>query len=182
MDENGKLEIRNAVMADRHAIAALMAALDYQGTEAFIETRLAQLLAHPDAALLVAAAGDDVVGVLSLHFLPQLALAGDIGRISYFCVDDRIRGAGACWRRAKPWRGSAAATAWRCTAIAAANGRTPSIGGKASSKCPNISPSRCVTEDCMRSPAPGNGAIVPRAVARADPLAVRCGPLARAFA
>lgn len=94
MGENGRLEIRNAVMADRQAIVALMAALDYPGTEGFIEARLAQLLAHPDEALLVAAAGDDVVGVLSLHFLPQLALAGDIGRISYFCVDDRARGAG----------------------------------------------------------------------------------------
>ena len=94
MGENSKLEIRNAVMADRQAIVALLAALDYAGTEDFIEARLAQLLAHPDQALLVAAARGDVVGVLSLHFLPQLALAGDICRISYFCVDDRTRGAG----------------------------------------------------------------------------------------
>ncbi|WP_295843648.1 GNAT family N-acetyltransferase [uncultured Xanthomonas sp.] len=94
MRENGTLDIRNAAMADRQAIVTLMAALDYAGTEAFIEARLAQLLAHPDAALLVAAAGDAVVGVLSLHFLPQLALAGDICRISYFCVDDHARGAG----------------------------------------------------------------------------------------
>ncbi|CAI0693194.1 aminoalkylphosphonic acid N-acetyltransferase [Serratia entomophila] len=88
------MEIRNAVMADREAIAALMAALDYAGTEAFIEARLAQLLAHPDEAVLVAADEEGVLGVLSLHFLPQLALAGDICRISYFCVDDRARGAG----------------------------------------------------------------------------------------
>ncbi|CAI0818978.1 GNAT family N-acetyltransferase [Serratia entomophila] len=88
------MEIRNAVMADREAIAALMAALDYAGTEAFIEARLAQLLAHPDEAVLVAADEEGVVGVLSLHFLPQLALAGDICRISYFCVDDRARRAG----------------------------------------------------------------------------------------
>ncbi|MBO9882795.1 GNAT family N-acetyltransferase [Xanthomonas sp. D-109] len=98
MRENSTLDIRNAAMADRQAIVALMAALDYAGTEDFIEARLAQLLAqllaHPDAALLVAAAGDDVLGVLSLHFLPQLALAGDICRISCFCVDDRARGAG----------------------------------------------------------------------------------------
>ncbi|XQA77790.1 N-acetyltransferase family protein [Xanthomonas sacchari] len=94
MRENGTLDIRNAAMADRQAIVTLMAALDYAGTEDFIEARLAQLLAHPDAALLVAAAGDAVLGVLSLHFLPQLALAGDICRISYFCVDNRARGAG----------------------------------------------------------------------------------------
>lgn len=42
----------------------------------------------------MAVEGERVLGVLSLHFLPQLALAGDIGRISYFCVDDRARGAG----------------------------------------------------------------------------------------
>ncbi|WP_295942978.1 GNAT family N-acetyltransferase [uncultured Xanthomonas sp.] len=94
MRENGTLDIRNAAMADRQAIVTLMAALDYAGTEDFIEARLTQLLAHPDAALLLAAAGDAVLGVLSLHFLPQLALAGDICRISYFCVDDRARGAG----------------------------------------------------------------------------------------
>ncbi|WP_295972140.1 GNAT family N-acetyltransferase [uncultured Xanthomonas sp.] len=94
MRENGTLKIRNAAMADRQAIVALMAALDYAGTEDFIEARLTQLLAHPDAALLVAATGDDVLGVLSLHFLPQLALAGDICRISYFCVGNRARGAG----------------------------------------------------------------------------------------
>lgn len=88
------MEIRNAVMADQEAIAALMAALGYAGTEAFIEARLAQLLAHPDEAMLVVADEEGVLGVLSLHFLPQLALAGDICRISYFCVDDRARGAG----------------------------------------------------------------------------------------
>ncbi|SUI40210.1 Uncharacterised protein [Serratia marcescens] len=90
------MEIRTARLSDRHAIAELMTALDYPGTEAFLTQRMQQLLAHPDEALLVAADGEQVLGVLSLHFLPQLALAGDIGRISYFCVDDRARGAGAC--------------------------------------------------------------------------------------
>ncbi|QJW57152.1 Aminoalkylphosphonate N-acetyltransferase [Serratia plymuthica] len=90
------MKVRTAVPADKKAIVALMAALDYAGTEAFIDARLAQLLAHPDEALLVAANDDDneVLGVLSLHFLPQLALAGDICRISYFCVDSHARGLG----------------------------------------------------------------------------------------
>lgn len=83
------MEIRTARLSDRQAIAELMAALDYPGTEAFLTQRMRQLLAHPDEALLVAVEGERVLGVLSLHFLPQLALAGDIGRISYFCVDDR---------------------------------------------------------------------------------------------
>ncbi len=88
------MEIRTARLSDRQAIAELMTALDYPGTEAFLPQRMRQLLAHPDEALLVAVEGERVLGVLSLHFLPQLALAGDIGRISYFCVDDRARGAG----------------------------------------------------------------------------------------
>jgi GNAT superfamily N-acetyltransferase len=89
-----EMKVRAAVLADKEAIVALMEALDYAGTESFIDTRLMQLLAHPDEALLVATEGDEVQGVLSLHFLPQLALAGDICRISYFCVDDNARGAG----------------------------------------------------------------------------------------
>ncbi|MGQ8706318.1 GNAT family N-acetyltransferase [Serratia sp. TSA_198.1] len=90
------MKVRTAVQADKEAIVALMAALDYAGTEAFIDARLAQLLAHPDEALLVATDDDDneVLGILSLHFLPQLALAGDICRISYFCVDSHARGLG----------------------------------------------------------------------------------------
>ena len=52
-----------------------------------------------DEALLVATDPGQVMGVLSLHFLPQLALAGDIGRISYFCVDDRARGGAGVGRR-----------------------------------------------------------------------------------
>ncbi|MGP2608344.1 GNAT family N-acetyltransferase, partial [Serratia ureilytica] len=71
------MEIRAARLGDRHAIAELMTALGYPGTEAFLTQRMQQLLAHPDEALLVAADGAQVLGVLSLHFLPQLALAGD---------------------------------------------------------------------------------------------------------
>ncbi|MFM2483785.1 hypothetical protein [Celerinatantimonas yamalensis] len=32
--------------------------------------------------------------VISVHFIPQLALAGDFARISYFCVADTARGRG----------------------------------------------------------------------------------------
>jgi len=48
------MQIRTARLSDRHAIAELMTALDYPGTEAFLTQRMQQLLAHPDEALLVA--------------------------------------------------------------------------------------------------------------------------------
>ncbi|NDL63015.1 GNAT family N-acetyltransferase [Enterobacteriales bacterium SAP-6] len=53
-----------------------------------------QLLAHPDETLLVAEEDNSILGVVSLHFIPQLALAGDFCRISYFCVDPAARGKG----------------------------------------------------------------------------------------
>lgn len=88
------IQIRAARIADAEAIAALLEALGYPGTEAFIQRRVAQLIEHPDESLLVAADAAQVVGVISLHFIPQLALAGDFCRISYFCVDERHRGDG----------------------------------------------------------------------------------------
>jgi GNAT superfamily N-acetyltransferase len=89
--------IRDARLDDAAQIAALMTALGYPDTEAFIAARVEQQLRHPDARLLVAVEGTQVLGVISLHFIPQIALAGDFCRISYLCVDGtaRSRGVGA---------------------------------------------------------------------------------------
>lgn len=91
------VEIRQAVLNDGPALSRLLAQLGYPGTQPFLERRIAQLLSHPDALLLVAHEGNDVLGFISLHILPQLALAGDFCRISYLCVDEgmRSRGVGA---------------------------------------------------------------------------------------
>ena len=88
------LVIRTALESDSEQISHLLASLGYEGTQSFIGRRIAQLLAHPDEALLLACEGSRVLGVISLHFIPQLALAGDFCRISYFCVDPAARGAG----------------------------------------------------------------------------------------
>lgn len=88
------ITIRTAYESDADTISKLLTSLGYAGTQPFIRDRIAQLLAHPDEKLLVATIGADVIGVLSLHFIPQLALAGDFCRISYFCVDESVRGAG----------------------------------------------------------------------------------------
>ena len=37
---------------------------------------------------------DNVVGFVSLHFIPQLGVKGDFCRISYFCVDRQSRSVG----------------------------------------------------------------------------------------
>jgi GNAT superfamily N-acetyltransferase len=92
--ENGMQRLREATMVDVPRIGALLAALGYPGTDGFLGARLDQLLAHPDARVLIAEDGDRVCGLLSLHFIPQLALAGDFCRISYFCIDADARGQG----------------------------------------------------------------------------------------
>lgn len=88
------VDIRTAQASDADVISNLLTSLGYPGTQPFIHSRITQLLAHPDEKLLVATNDVVVVGVISLHFIPQLALAGDFCRISYFCVDETTRGAG----------------------------------------------------------------------------------------
>lgn len=46
------------------------------------------------AACWVVETNKQVVGFLSLHIIPQLALAGDFARISYFCIDETARSHG----------------------------------------------------------------------------------------
>jgi GNAT superfamily N-acetyltransferase len=89
-----QLTIRPARATDAEALAELLRQLGYEGTDRFLAQRLEQLAAHPDAVTLVAADGDAVLGVISLHFVPQLALAGDFCRISYFCVAQQVRSLG----------------------------------------------------------------------------------------
>jgi GNAT superfamily N-acetyltransferase len=86
--------IRLARAADASGISRLLTQLDYPGTEGFIATRLIAMLADPAETLLVWAEEDRVLAFLSLHFIPQIALAGDFARISYFAVDDSARGRG----------------------------------------------------------------------------------------
>lgn len=86
--------IRPARAEDAAALVPLLEDLGYPGTAAFIERRVAQLLAHPDALLLVAETGGDLLAVLAAHFVPQLAVAGDFCRISYLCVAAAARSLG----------------------------------------------------------------------------------------
>ncbi|WP_130834366.1 GNAT family N-acetyltransferase [[Erwinia] mediterraneensis] len=88
------MNIRPAQPQDSFDLSALLAELGYGGTESFIEERLAQLTTHPDERLLVAEYNGRVLGFLSLHFIPQLALKGDFARISYFCIAEGERSKG----------------------------------------------------------------------------------------
>ena len=102
------MEIRSATVDDAEKITDLLLQLGYPHAEDFVIDRIIQLSDHPDAELAVAVAHDAVVGFISIHFVPQVALPGDFARISYLCVDAaaRCRGTGRlleahCLRLAK---------------------------------------------------------------------------------
>ena len=88
------MRIRDAKIGDGEAIASLLTVLDYPDTESFVESKIEQHLKHHDARLLVAVEGSEILGFISLHFIPQLALPGDFCRISYLCVNERSRSKG----------------------------------------------------------------------------------------
>lgn len=90
-----QVNLRTAATADADALVDLLAQLGYPGAQGFIERRLRELLAHPDALLLVAEGeAAAVFGFISLHFMPQIALAGDFCRIGYLCVAEQARSLG----------------------------------------------------------------------------------------
>lgn len=88
------MNIRPAQATDSFALISLLTELGYGNTESWMGRRLQQLIDDPDEALLVAEDRQTVLGFLSLHFIPQLALAGDFARISYFCIADGERSKG----------------------------------------------------------------------------------------
>jgi GNAT superfamily N-acetyltransferase len=101
------MNIRLARPADGPVIERLLQQLGYSGTGGFLVQKLERMLDDPDERVLVyetggpqdeirrgAAVQPEVVALVSLHFIPQLALAGDFARISYFAVDDRFRSQG----------------------------------------------------------------------------------------
>lgn len=109
------MHIREAHREDSVAIGELLASLDYPDTERFIQSKIDQQRVHPDAKLLVAVEETHVIGFISLHFIPQIALARDFCRISYFCVADAYRGKGV--GAALEEKGTAIAIARGCDRI-----------------------------------------------------------------
>lgn len=89
-----RFTLRPACAGDAPAIEALLSQLGYSGSDSFLAARIEQLLAHPDAVLLVGEWSGRVVAVISLHYVAQLALRGDFARISYFCIETAARGHG----------------------------------------------------------------------------------------
>ena len=88
------MNIRVATERDTAFLKSLLAQLGYPGLD---DEEVRGKIAHYSQdgyALLVADTGMEVVGFISLHWFDIFHSPGKIGRISAFCVDDRVRGQG----------------------------------------------------------------------------------------
>ena len=86
--------IRKANVEDWKQISLLLNQLDYPDTEQFIKNKVETLLMDTNEELLVFEENKKVIALISIHFIPQLAVKGDFARISYFAVDENIRSKG----------------------------------------------------------------------------------------
>ncbi|MCM3690922.1 GNAT family N-acetyltransferase [Neobacillus niacini] len=89
--------IRKAKVDDWKQISLLLNQLDYPDVEPFIREKVQILLKDPNEVLLVFEEDKSVIALISVHFIPQLAVKGDFARISYFVVgkDNSSRGIGS---------------------------------------------------------------------------------------
>ena len=82
-------KIRAATVDDAEAFSPLLTSLGYPTHPAALRTRIPRILNNPDALLLVAVSeSSGVVGLLSVHFIAQLGLGGDVARIGFFVVHE----------------------------------------------------------------------------------------------
>lgn len=89
--------IRPVRHTDWPAISRLLDQLEYPGTESFLPDKLQRMLEDPAETMLVWESStnpSNILGFLSLHVIPQIALPGDFARISYFAVDTTARSQG----------------------------------------------------------------------------------------
>lgn len=85
------MKVRTAVLSDLAAIKHLLLELDYTMDEPALFMKMQHMLRDNDESLIVCEEKDQVIAFMSIHFIPQIALAGDFARISYFSVAPAAR-------------------------------------------------------------------------------------------
>jgi GNAT superfamily N-acetyltransferase len=85
--------IRHVTANDAGAIAPLLESLGYPNELSSLKSRITIIAKNPDAELLVAInePSNELVGLLSLHFIPQLGIEGEVARIGFFVVDEKVQ-------------------------------------------------------------------------------------------
>jgi len=85
------MNIRNATYYDAPAIRLLLEALGYRTTISLLVSQLENLFDGKYAQAFVYELNKEVVGFISIHYLPQLGFDGELVLISYLSVEEGYR-------------------------------------------------------------------------------------------
>jgi GNAT superfamily N-acetyltransferase len=88
------MSIRNAIRTDAGAITALLDELGYRTPETLTENKIELLSQRDDCGIYVYETQGQLVGMIVIHFIPQLAMEGDFMQIGYFAVRHDWHGKG----------------------------------------------------------------------------------------
>lgn len=88
------IHFRTLELKDQARLVELLAAMDYPEVGHLVEQNIAVQISHPDALTLVAEINQKVVGFISVHFMTQLALNGEVCFINFFSIDPLFRSQG----------------------------------------------------------------------------------------
>lgn len=89
-----KVNIRSAKSKDTQAICDLLKQMGYPQPFALIQEKFEILHNDSNSQILIAEERGKIYGLLSLYFIPQIALQGDFAKICYLCVDENMRSKG----------------------------------------------------------------------------------------
>lgn len=88
-----KIHIEDAKSEDAKGLAILLGQLGYPVADWEAMNKI-QLQKSPTYKLLVAKEENQVLGFIALHFYHAFHLPAPVGRITAFCVNERVRGSG----------------------------------------------------------------------------------------
>ncbi|MBL7871042.1 MAG: GNAT family N-acetyltransferase [Cyclobacteriaceae bacterium] len=88
-----KPHITEAKPEDVPQLSMLLEQLGYPTSESETLPKL-DLYSPPDYKILVARSDTNVLGFIALNYYQTFHLPGPVGRITSFCVDERVRGTG----------------------------------------------------------------------------------------
>lgn len=88
------MNIRNATYHDAPAIKLLLEALGYTARMSLLVNQLETMFGKDDHQVFVYELKKEIVGFVSVHFLPQLAFDGGIMIITYFSIDEAVKNTG----------------------------------------------------------------------------------------
>lgn len=88
------MPIRNANYHDAPTIKTLLETLGYKTTCSIIVNQLEIMFGRDDHHVFVYEIEKEVVGFVSVHYLPELAIDGCLAVITYLSVDETVKDAG----------------------------------------------------------------------------------------